>query len=438
MTHLAEIDYRATILNEDLTVSQILSIRRRVLSSSEERAAFKAFCDDLDTAGEAGIELAMAVSHWINGHWQKGADLAMGCASKPVAAYVAARCLLAAGRAADAAVILGGVVGKLDSDDAYAVLSRALRTSGDSAAAAAALKAGRRKFAKSAVLLAEAGILAELKGDSEEAVENYQEALKNDPECVEALFRLAYVCDLRGDNEIALALYRRCVRIKPVAINALVNLAMLCEETGSQDEAVHCLRVVAESFPRHRRVRLYLKDALASQDMYFDEELQKRRERRNKILEIPISDFELSVRSRNCLERMNVSTLGDLTRISEQALLSFKNFGETSLGEIKQMMSSKGLHLGQALEDNEKKPGLKPRPAAKKAEDSKLLSRPVEDLGLSVRSRHCMQTLGIATVGDLLAKSEKELLGAKNFGSTSLVEVRKKLAAHGLGLTTKA
>ena len=50
-----------------------------------------------------------------------------------------------------------------------------------------------------------------------------------------------------------------------------------------------------------------------------------------QLLEIPVTDFELSVRSRNCLRKMNIRTLGDLTRTTEAALLASKNFGETSL-----------------------------------------------------------------------------------------------------------
>ena len=62
------------------------------------------------------------------------------------------------------------------------------------------------------------------------------------------------------------------------------------------------------------------------------------------------TDFELSVRARNCLKKMQIRTLGDLLRISEAELLSYKNFGETSLTEIKTMLASKGLRLGQGLE----------------------------------------------------------------------------------------
>jgi DNA-directed RNA polymerase subunit alpha len=100
-------------------------------------------------------------------------------------------------------------------------------------------------------------------------------------------------------------------------------------------------------FPVHDRARLYYKDATASCDMFYDEEARKRNDRLTQLLNIPVTDFELSVRSRNCLQKMGVRTLGDLTRTSEAELLASKNFGETSLVEIRDMLSSKGLELGQ-------------------------------------------------------------------------------------------
>ena len=60
---------------------------------------------------------------------------------------------------------------------------------------------------------------------------------------------------------------------------------------------------------------------------------------------------------------MNIRTLGDLTRTTEAALLASKNFGETSLAEIKEMMTSKGLRLGMALEGGERAASDLPRRA---------------------------------------------------------------------------
>ena len=50
------------------------------------------------------------------------------------------------------------------------------------------------------------------------------------------------------------------------------------------------------------------------------------------------------------LRRLGIRTLGDLSRITEPSLLGSKNFGETSLEEIRAIMSSKGLRVGQSLE----------------------------------------------------------------------------------------
>ena len=77
-------------------------------------------------------------------------------------------------------------------------------------------------------------------------------------------------------------------------------------------------------------------------NMYYDEELERKEDRLNQILRIPITDFELSVRARNCLNKMNIVTLGDLVRQTEQELLSYKNFGETSLNEIKEILALEG------------------------------------------------------------------------------------------------
>ena len=116
---------------------------------------------------------------------------------------------------------------------------------------------------------------------------------------------------------------------------------------------------ILDAFPNHKRAKLFMQDAQASSNMYYDEEAQKKRDRLSQVLGVPVTDFELSVRSRNCLQKMGIFTLGDLARCSEQELLASKNFGETSLDEIREMLTSKGLQLGQlAHEKDEPEPDL--------------------------------------------------------------------------------
>ena len=183
----------------------------------------------------------------------------------------------------------------------------------------------------------------------------------------------------------------------------------------------------------HEKARLYFKDADASRDMYYDEEARRRQDRLSQILSVPVTDFELSVRSRNCLQKMGIMTLGDLTETTEQELLSSKNFGETSLVEIRDMLSSKGLELGQFASTKwQEEPVFE---TSTLSEDERaLLDRPIADLNLSVRARKCMVRLGLTTIGELLRRTGDDLLECKNFGVTSLNEVREKLTTYGLKL----
>jgi DNA-directed RNA polymerase subunit alpha len=58
----------------------------------------------------------------------------------------------------------------------------------------------------------------------------------------------------------------------------------------------------------------------------------------------------------------------------------------------------------------------------------------VADLELSVRSRKALQRLNINSLGELASRTEDELLGCKNFGQTSLNEIKQQLVSFGLGL----
>jgi DNA-directed RNA polymerase subunit alpha len=213
-----------------------------------------------------------------------------------------------------------------------------------------------------------------------------------------------------------------------------MNLALLYEDNNHYDEAHRCLDAILRTDPNHPRARLYMKDVDSARSMYYDEDADKRGDRRNAILEIPITDFELSVRSRNCLKKMNIRSLGDLLKTSEPELLSYKNFGETSLNEIKALLAAKGLRLGQALEDGKTPPLVRRAPVVTGNVAPETLGKSVADLELSVRSRKALQRLNIVSLSELASRTEDELLGCKNFGQTSLNEIKQQLAGFGLSL----
>jgi DNA-directed RNA polymerase subunit alpha len=62
------------------------------------------------------------------------------------------------------------------------------------------------------------------------------------------------------------------------------------------------------------------------------------------------------------------------------------------------------------------------------------LFRCVDELDLSVRSANCLQNADIKYIGELVQRSESEMLKTKNFGRKSLLEIKELLAEMGLGL----
>src|SRR5262245_24983316 len=275
--------------------------------------------------------------------------------------------------------------------------------------------------------------VAALGGKPSEVVALFERAVEVDGRHPGALFGLAMENDRRGNDEAALGLYQRAAATFPTYVGTVINLGILYEDRQQFDRAQLCYQRVLDAYPDHPRARLYVKDASASGNILFDEEAQRRNDRLAQVLNIPVTDFELSVRSRNCLQKMGVRTLGDLTRTSEAELLASKNFGETSLVEIREMLQSKGLELGQfAAEGVELEPTIDM--ATMSPDEQALLERPIAELNLSVRARKCMARLGLTLIAELVRKTGDDLLECKNFGVTSLNEVREKLTSMGLKL----
>ena len=277
------------------------------------------------------------------------------------------------------------------------------------------------------------GLAAEAEGDRIAAIGAYREAVAESP-LTESRFRLAWLLDLMGEEEEALSLYQSLAADEQPHINALVNLAIMLEDRGEYDEAMRKLRPVLESNPNHPRARMFQRDCEASESMLFDEDTERDQGRFNTMLDTPVTDFELSVRARNCLKKMNIRTLGDLLKVSEAELLSYRNFGETSLVEIKNMLSSKGLRLGQGVDGQLRRNPNDAFEELKGLAPDHVLNKPISSLDLSVRARKALQLLGIGTIGDLAMRTEAELMGVKNFGSTSLDEIKERLELHNLSL----
>jgi len=429
------------IAQERLEAKDCLSMRRRVRSQTRERRRLEdlspAFAErfaGLLPPDQIGVRQGLIL--WLLAR----REAAVGLLEKHAKASPLASFIL--GLVSEERDDMEGALGRyreaaergLASPELSAKIVSLLRRLGRRDEALAELEGVRSRFGGSPDLLAEEGACLEEEGEPERALALYERAMEIDATHPASAFRAAALLDLRGRDEDAMRYYRICTGTTSSYANAMLNLGLLHEDRRETEEAVARYRAVLRVEPNHVRARLFLRGALASLEERYDEAERKETERRELLMRTAIADFDLSVRSRDCLTRMNILTIGDLIQRTESELLAHRNFGETSLREIRKILDAKGLSLGMGREEAARR-----RREARLAEEisperAELLARPISSIDLSVRCRKCMSRLGAETIGDLAERSESELMAVKNFGQTSLSEIRQKLGELGLRL----
>jgi DNA-directed RNA polymerase subunit alpha len=428
--HLPALD-PAALLSGELTPTKLDNFKKNVFQSVDSLDSLRNWLSSPMAKGTA-----RGVALWALGRHSEAVAILGTEKSNPVVTL----CLASSHGALGSIDEVQKLLKNRDSDPAQALAwLRALDTVGDSER----LAADTTKFQ---AMLGESdrkyytGRVRELRHETEAAIACYDDVLALDQNHKQALFRLAVNVDLRGEDEEARELYERALMSPPVNVACVVNLGILYEDMGNYRRAMQCFDLALQANPDNARARLYRRDAAAALNMYYDEDQERRDDKRNKLLRTPINDFELSVRSRNCLAKMNIKTLGDLVKKTEAELLSYKNFGETSLSEIKEILKNKGLRLGMTADELMSKDlGEAAEPVVRPEEQPDPNSpdptrRPISELDLSVRSRRIVDLLKIRTIGDLAQKTEAELLACPNFGQTSLNEIKTKLDEFGMSL----
>ncbi len=423
--------------------SELQQARANVFGTRARLEALREVVERLAESGEEGRRKGLGL--WMLGRYAEAERQLAAYAGDDVASFTRAHALMILTRPQEALAIFTRL------SEAYpdvprpraGLLEAGLEVDlgrGDEERARTALEEALKRAPASFQSSAEAHYLrgrsAELLRDWETALDHYASAHAADPTHRQALFRGAWLAERGGLDRLATRWYEELTDLLPIDKPVLFNLGVLYEDAGRHQDAAACYDTIAKSQPADRRARLYLEDARSGMDMFSDEDLERKEDRLNQILRTPITDFELSVRARNCLNKMNIVTLGDLVRLTEQELLSYKNFGETSLNEIKEILSSKNLRLGMAHHEAVASIEASARPRAT-GENAEVLNRPISDLDLSIRARRTVENLGCLTIGDVIQHTEEELLSMPNFGVTSLQELKRKLSEMGLRLSEK-
>ena len=94
----------------------------------------------------------------------------------------------------------------------------------------------------------------------------------------------------------------------------------------------------------------------------------------------------------------------------------------------------KYYELGRELQIDKRKDEIKRQKEAEREELQRKLSMSISELDLSVRSSNCLENEGIETIEELVSRGESDLVKLRNFGKTSLREIRRKLAEMNLSM----
>ncbi len=111
--------------------------------------------------------------------------------------------------------------------------------------------------------------------------------------------------------------------------------------TDGSLEPYEALSLAAKVLTEHLKLFVDLSEAAKNTQIM----VEKEEDQKEKILEMPIEELELSVRSFNCLKRSGVSTVGDLTKKTENEMMKVKNLGRKSLEEVIEKLHALELDL---------------------------------------------------------------------------------------------
>jgi DNA-directed RNA polymerase subunit alpha len=192
------------------------------------------------------------------------------------------------------------------------------------------------------------------------------------------------------------------------------------------DRTLH-IATVSEGGKLDIEMRLKTGRGYVSADKNFDEDLA--------IGFIPIDSVHSPVRKVNF--SVEAARLGQMTDYDKLTLETWTNGAispQDAIGHAAKLLKD---HMTIFINFEEIAEPQEEQPERSMDRISDQLNRSVEELELSVRSYNCLKNAGIQTIGELVQKSESEMLRTKNFGRKSLNEIKEILAGMGLALGMK-
>jgi len=198
-------------------------------------------------------------------------------------------------------------------------------------------------------------------------------------------------------------------------------------ETDSEvevlDRNMH-IATIGEGGKLNIEMRLKSGRGYVSADRNYDEDLP--------LGYIPIDSVHSPVRKVNF--SVESARLGQMTDYDKLTIEVWTNSPQDAIGQAAKLLKD---HMAIFI-NFEELPETAEEPAERAMNQmNEVLNRSVEELELSVRSYNCLKNANIQTIGDLVQKSEAEMLRTKNFGRKSLNEIKEILSNLGLGFGMK-
>ena len=188
------------------------------------------------------------------------------------------------------------------------------------------------------------------------------------------------------------------------------------------DRNLH-LATVSEGGTLNVEMRLKTGRGYVSADKNFDEDLA--------LGYIPIDSVHSPVRKVNfAVEAARLGQMTDYDKLTLEVWTNGAISPQDSIGQAAKLLKD---HMTIFI-NFEEVPDAVEEPAERAINQmNEVLNRSVEELELSVRSYNCLKNANIQTIGDLVQKTEAEMLRTKNFGRKSLNEIKEILGNLGLG-----